>query len=208
VGGARRPAELPRPAPGRSWAWALAAVLALVTLGLGGWSFLLQRDLQASRDEVAKLRRRASELVAQLAGAQGGPEHAALAGRMQEMEGQLSLVTASGTLVCPLKPSPGAPTSDATGVLFVGADHQHWYLRAQKLAALPADRVYQLWFLVGDQPVRSGAFTLSGEEGVLASPTMPHGTSAAMVTIEPMGSAGERPSGPVVLYGRNMAPLV
>jgi hypothetical protein len=37
---------------------------------------------------------------------------------------------------------------------------------------------------------------------------MPRGTTAALVTIEPAESAGNRPSGPVALFGRDMKPLV
>jgi hypothetical protein len=47
-----------------------------------------------------------------------------------------------------------------------------------------------------------------GEEAVLSSPTMPQGTSAALVTIEPQGPAGKRPTGPVALYGHRMTRLI
>jgi hypothetical protein len=209
---ARPPARVPvapRAAPARGWALPLAAVLALCTLGALAWSGWLWRDLDRTRAELARLRRHDSELVAQLEQVRlAQPQMAAMREKLREMNGQLALVTASSSLVCPLRPSPGAPAPGATGVLFVADDHQHWYLRMQKLAPLPAGHVYQLWFLVGDQPVRAGIFDMRGEEGVLASPTMPSGTSAAMVTMEPAGATGERPSGPVVLFGRQITPLV
>jgi len=206
---ARRPVAPPRAAPARGWALPLAAVFALCTLGLLAWSGWLWRDLDRTRAELARVRRHDSEVVAQLEQARlAQPTMTAMREKLQEMNGRLALVTASSSLVCPLRPSPGAPAPEATGVLFVADDHQHWFLRAQKLAPLPAGHVYQLWFLVGDQPVRAGIFDMRGEEGVLASPTMPSGTSAAMVTMEPLGATGERPSGPVVLYGRQITPLV
>jgi hypothetical protein len=123
------------------------------------------------------------------------------------METQLRLVTSPGTAVCRLLPTPGAPAREAAGLLYVAADHQHWYLRAQKLPAPGPGRVYRLWFLVGQKPVRAGNFELAGEEAVLSSPTMPQGTSAALVTIEPAEVSAERPTGPVVLYGRDMIAL-
>ncbi len=92
-------------------------------------------------------------------------------------------------------------------MLYVADDHQHWYLRARNLPAPGEGRAYQLWFLVGNDPVHAGTFELQGDEAVMSSPTMPAGTTAALITIEPTGVATERPQGPVVLYGRDMKPL-
>src|SRR5262249_8603316 len=52
----RVPVRPPRAAPARGWALPLAAVLALCTLGLLGWSGWLWRDLDRTRTELARMR--------------------------------------------------------------------------------------------------------------------------------------------------------
>src|SRR5262249_12646911 len=65
-------------------------------------------------------------------------------------------------LVSPMRPvaPPGQPPlqPEAHGMLFVAADHQHWYMALQGLQPAPAGQVYKLWFMA-DHPVSSGSFT-------------------------------------------------
>ncbi len=208
----RREGAAPVPARrSRSYRWALplAAVLALAALGLGYRVWRLDGEVAGARESLAAARHDAEQLSARLRSAQSGEgEVAALHDRMGQLESQLALVTASGTAVCPLRPARGPQARAAGGMLYVAADHQHWYLRAQNLPPPGEGRAYQLWFLVGEQPVAAGSFELVGDEAVMSSTTMPRGASAALVTVEPTGAAGERPSGPVVLFGHDMAPLL
>ena len=176
---------------------------------LAGASALLWRDLAATRERLAESERARAELAAEVAAAEArqasGVETAAELGALRE---QLAIVTASGTELCAMRPAGARPVApEAKGLLWVAEDHQHWYLRADGLQPLGQGRVYQLWFLVGDRAVSAGAFELRGDEGVLTSPTMPAGTSAAMVTVEAEGAVRERPSGPVVLYGKEFRKL-
>src|SRR6185503_15489136 len=150
--------------------------------------------------------REREQLASQLGG--DGVVPVGMEAKMRDLETQLSMVTSSGSLVCALRPSPGTAARDAAGVLYVAGDHQHWYLRAQKLPSPGEGRAYRLWFMVGDQPVHAGDFAMEGDEAVMTSPTMPAGTSAAMITLEPVGEPGARPAGPAVLYGRDIKPLV
>jgi hypothetical protein len=193
----------------RSYGWALplAAVFALAALGLGLHDWRIGQRLRATRERLAVVEREREQLAAKL------PPQATAAvptadERMRDLQSQLALVTSSSSLVCALRPSPGAHAPEAAGVLYVADDHQHWYLRAQNLPPPGEGRTYRLWFLVGQDPVPAGTFTMEGDEAVMSSPTMPKGTSAALVTIEPAGEPGARPSGPVVLYGRDIKPLV
>ena len=207
-GGARRPAPfVPPAAPRRSYGWALplAAVFALAAIGVGFHDWRLGQQLGETRRQLAAAQQESEQLAARLPSQGAVP---AMEAKMRDMQSQLALVTSSGSLVCALRPSPGTHARDAAGVLYVADDHQHWYLRAQNLPPPGDGRAYRLWFLVGDQPVHAGAFTMEGDEAVMSSPTMPKGTSAALVTIEPAGEPGARPSGPVVLYGRDIRPLV
>jgi anti-sigma-K factor RskA len=208
---ARRPAPVAAVRAPRSYRWALplAAAFALAVLGIAWHDRQLDRELEHTRAELAAARRDGAQLAERLR--EAGSESALAAAtedRMREMRESLALVTAGGTAVCAMRPSPGSTAPESGGVLFVAEDHQHWYLRAQKLPHPGEGRVYQLWFLVGDKPVAAGVFEMVGDEAVMSAPTMPHGTTAAIVTVEPAGQTLERPSGPVALYGRHMAPLL
>ena len=200
-------APMPR---ARSYAWALpfAALFALAAVGIGWHDRQLDSQLASTREQLAAARTEAQRLTERLgeAGAQSTAASASEAS-LEQLRGQLAMVTSTGTAVCALKPSRGAAAPAAGGVLYVAPDHKHWYLRAQKLPPPGPGRAYRLWFMVGDKPMPAGTFELVGDEAVMSSPTMPDGTSAAMVTIEPEGSTADRPSGPVALFGRKIAPL-
>jgi hypothetical protein len=194
------------PARRHRWALPLAALFALATLGIGVHDWRLGRQLDETERQLAAAQQERQQLAARLQAGEGA-QAAALAGKARELEAQLAMLTSPGTLVCALRPSPGSTARRAGGVLYVADDHQHWYLRARNLPAPGEGLAYQLWFLVDDEPVHAGTFELHGDEAVMSSPTMPEGTTAALVTVEPKGAAAERPKGPVVLYGRDMKPL-
>lgn len=191
--------------PSYRWALPLAAVFALAALGVGFDDWRRGQQLGEARQQLAAAQREREQLASKLESQGAQP---AMEEKMRDLQSQLTMVTSSSSLVCALRPSPGTHAREAAGVLYVADDHQHWYLRAQNLPPPGEGRAYRLWFLVGDDPVHAGAFTMEGDEAVMSSPTMPKGTSAALITIEPAGEPGERPSGPVVLYGRNIKPLV
>ncbi len=186
----------------------LAAVFALAAVGLALHDWRLGQQLGATRRQLAAAEGQREQLASRLQSLGGGAVPAAMEAKLRDLETQLAMVTSSGSLVCALRPSPGTPAREAAGVLYVADDHQHWYLRAQKLPPPGEGRAYRLWFLVGDRPVHAGVFTMEGDEAVMSSPTMPKGTSAALITVEPAGKPGKRPGGPVVLYGRDIKPLV
>lgn len=208
--GARRgvaPAVPLRPVRSYRWALPLAAVFALAALGVGFHDWRVTQELGRAEQQLAAVQQERQQLAARLQGFEGEAQSAALEGKASELEAQLAMLTSPGTLVCALKPSPGSSARRAGGMLYVADDHQHWYLRARNLPAPGDGRAYQLWFLVGNDPVHAGTFEMQGDEAVMSSPTMPAGTTAALVTIEAAGVATARPQGPVVLYGRDMKPL-
>ncbi len=180
----REPAGTPR------WLLPLAAGLAVAALGLAG--FLLAR-LESQRSQLARLEAEVVTLRSQTA---------ALAARERETRSQLALVASPGVEVCALRPRRAAAGERRPfGVLYLAADHQHWYLALHDLEALPEGSVYQLWFDSADGPVSAGTFRPEpGAPVELSSETMPGGTWATRVTIEVAGGA-QRPSGREVLYG-------
>jgi len=194
----------------RSYGWALplAAVFALAAIGLALHDWRLGQQLGATRRQLAAAEQQREQLASRLQSPGGGAVPAAMEAKLRDLQTQLTMVTSPASLMCALRPSPGTPAREAAGVLYVADDHQHWYLRAQKLPPPGEGRAYRLWFLVGDRPVHAGTFTMEGDEAVMSSPTMPKGTSAALITVEPAGEPGKRPGGPVVLYGRDIKPLV
>ncbi|HEY4589794.1 MAG TPA: hypothetical protein VII86_11245, partial [Thermoanaerobaculia bacterium] len=156
------PIQEPRPTPPaiavqpsrvRRWPLALAATLALALLGLSGW---LYSRVGAQRATIAGLQR-------QLSSERAKSEGAAAWVRRHENESldlrqslELPVLVSSLRPVGPAGQPPLQP--DAHGMLFVAADHQHWYLSLQGLQPAPEGQVYKLWFMA-DRPVGSGSFT-------------------------------------------------
>jgi hypothetical protein len=193
------------PAPGTAvavrrasrWPLALAAVLALALLGLSFWLY----------SQVGEQRATIAGLQHQLSLERVRSEGAIAKVRQLENEGldlrqNLTLVSSRAVLVSPMRPvpQPGQPPlqPDAHGMLFVAADHQHWYMALQGLQPAPPGQVYKLWFMAG-RPVSSGAFTARpGEPMDLSSKEMPAGTKGAIVTLERDPNV-PAPTGPTIL---------
>ena len=189
--------EMPRPAPRmtpppprrRVWPLALAASLLLILGGLCGW-LLQQRAEQAVKIEI---------LQAELAGERRKSEQSVSQVRqeMERLRQTFALVTSPAVTVTPLHPV-GEPSA-ARGILFVAADHQHWYLAVQDLPPAAPGRDYQLWWVAGGTPVSGGTFEARAREKVeLSSETMPANTRDVKITLEPEGGA-PAPTGPEVL---------
>lgn len=124
---------------------------------------------------------------------------------------RLGLVTAINTEICPLRPPADAPPSSARGVLWIAADHQHWHLTVEGLAA-DEGAVFELWFLVGDSLTALSAGTFearAGERVELGSPQMPTGTRAVAITLESAGDPGRSSAaGPTVLFGDEILRMI
>jgi hypothetical protein len=172
----------------------LAAVLAVALLGVSAWQ---QVRLEGQRGTIEELAERLSEANRQSA------RLADFSRQLEAARDRLALVTSRGVEVCGLYPVDVEPSGILPrGMLFVAADHQHWYLRIDGLEPCPEGRTYQLWFMKGDGSAETGGL-LQVEAGVgleVTSEVMPEGTVAVSVTLEPAGGSA-RPTGPSVLYG-------
>jgi hypothetical protein len=175
------------------WPLALAAALIVALLGTCGWLYQGLREqgatiarLAAQRDQAL---RRAGEVEDRLA---------QLIRQVSSMHDSFSVVTSPAVEVCNLRavaPEQGA----AGGILFVAADHQHWYMSLRGLRPPGEGKVYQLWFVADQGAVSGGTFSARpGAPAELGSERMPAGTRAVRITLEktPGSSA---PSGPDVL---------
>jgi hypothetical protein len=178
----------------RSWGLPLAAGLALALLGLSGWQRI---HMERQQDEIVQLSGRLREVNLQSA------ELARYREELVEAQAKLSVLASSGVEVCSLYPmEERLAASEPIATLFVAPDHQHWYLRIDGLEPSPEDRAYQLWFIT-EEGTKVSAGTFDPRPGVrteMTSETMPGGTVAVSVTIEPIGGSTE-PSGPPLLYG-------
>lgn len=180
-----------------SWPFRIAATFALVAFGLaGGLAWQLERR---SSDE-----RQMRALLAQLgARAQSAEARAADAGRLRET---LALLTSRAVSACVLQPSEAG--DGARGVMYVASDHQHWYLRLEGLAPAPEGKEYRVWFMANGIPRSAGRAPAGPDQSAeMASDTMPAGTTAVLVSLEPAGSALPEPTGARVLFGDRMVEI-
>jgi hypothetical protein len=187
-----RSASAPR-RPNR-WPLALAASLAFLALGVAGWMFY---EMQRGQQTIATLRQ---QLAAQRTGR---------AGDALDNREKLGLVTSPSALVAALRPDGQAPSQPyAHGMLFVAADHQHWYLALQGLRPVGSGKAYKLWFVADQGMVDAGSFTIDPKLPIeLSSKQMPAGTRAAIITLENDPKA-PAPTGPPVLRAGPMAPII
>ncbi|HVT59120.1 MAG TPA: anti-sigma factor [Thermoanaerobaculia bacterium] len=198
AGGLRPPAGRPAATGamarrGVRWPLVIAAALVLALVGLSGWlvQTLAEQNqtiarLGQERDEARQRFEETSSRTRQLLQALG------------EMQGKLALVTSPAVEISSLRPVGAAPP-EARGVLFVAADHQHWYMTLSGLRPAGSGRCYELWFLGDQGPVSGGLFDArSGSPAELGSKSMPQGIKSVSVTVEPAAGSA-RPSGPEVL---------
>ncbi len=194
-----RPPAVSRPP--RRWPVLLAASLALIFAGSSAWLYDQWITEQTKTTQLGQLleeeRRR---------GLQGNEPVEDLRAQLASLREKLNMVTTPAVEVSPLRPE-GRLQPQARGLLFVAADHKHWYLNVEGLQPADADKVYQLWWMAPEGPVSGGTFIARpGERIELSSETMPAGTTAAVVTLENAGGA-PAPTGPAVLRSTGIRQL-
>lgn len=177
------------------WPLTLAASLALLFLGLSIW---LYTGLVQQNDTIARLTRDVEEARRQAAQAVADARQAGA--RLDEMRERFTLVTSPAVEVMPMRPVGEAPLQpEARGILFVAADHQHWYLSLDGLQPAASGKIYTLWFEADQGAVSAGTFTAQpGAPIELSSDHMPPGTKGVVVTLEDATQAPS-PAGPEVL---------
>lgn len=179
------------------WLLPLAAGLALLAVG---FALSMLSTVRQQRRQLAALQAEVEQLSASQADA---PELAEGVARLRE---NLGLVSSRGVGICALRPTEAVGESEDApyGVLFVAADHQHWYVRVHGLEPEPGS-YYRLWFETDSGLVPAG--NLSGSELELSSPTMPAGTRAVHVSRETEPSPSV-PSDQILLFGDDMVEVL
>jgi hypothetical protein len=197
-----RPATLPpRPRPprpaeprgARRWPLALAAALILALLGTSGWLYRGLLEQGKAISSIAEQRNAAQQRADRAEG-----RLAQLTADVKNLRDNFSVVTSPAVEACTLRPVMSEMAS-ARGILFVAADHQHWYMSLRGLPPAGSGKVYQLWFVADQGPVSAGTFSAeAGSPLEAGSEHMPAGTRAVRITLE-SGPGSASPGGPDVL---------
>jgi anti-sigma-K factor RskA len=180
LGPSRAAAPLP---PARSWRiLAIAAALLFAAVGLD--DARLRRERQDLRSLSADLAARLQTTETQLA------ERALRAKVLESDDVQMMLLGGKD-------PQPGA-----RGRVFWSPRARRGILVAANLAALPADRQYELWVFLKGKPVNAGVFDVDASgRALFESSDFPEPDAQNFaVTVEPRGGV-PAPTGPIVLVG-------
>ena len=172
----------------------LAAVIALMMVGVSGWFYLqlerqrevvagLQQELQGTNQRLGELDNGRRDIVASLRAVGLMPQHP--------------------VDWCPLRPAGDIPIQpEAHGSLLLVRENDRWSVRIRNLAPAVGGRVYILWFLDEDTPIKRVNLGPGDRPVQIADTGIPRLMTAAAVTLETSQDATE-PSGPRILYGHN-----
>jgi hypothetical protein len=171
----------------------IAAALAVLSLGLAGWSGWMLRDNRAQQLRLAELN---EALLVSEQREQG------LRSAAGELAGFRNVMMGTGLRSCPLKPPVDSPVQPvARAAVLFDAEARNWLLTARDLEPCRDGQEYTLWFIVDGRPVPGGVFHVKeGEPVSVAADSMPAGTTAMLLTLEP-APGSEEPLGPTILYG-------
>ncbi|MCS6912610.1 MAG: anti-sigma factor [Myxococcales bacterium] len=188
----------PAPVTQRRWgALALGATIC-AAMGLGAIALREHRLRVSGEQQVALLR-------ARLEDAEARAHSQAL--RLAEAEGRLRFLFARSMQLVPLTP-PSETEAEASGRILWDQERRAWLFLAFRLPPPPADRDYQLWFLVkgpgGNRPRSAGLARPLPTGDLELSVQIPPDIGdivAAALTLERKGGS-DRPTTDPVLYGQ------
>ena len=186
-------AAAPRRRPSARFALAFAAAAGvLVALGLGLEVRGLRAALEGTRAQVARL---------EAALGDAGEQRAGLEGQLAAAERTLEELTAQQTRAVSLAAT--GPLPGASARAFLDPESRRLVLVVYELPPPPPGRSYQLWVIVGGEPVSAGVFDVGpsgrARHAAVALPPI-EGPVTIAVTVEPAGGL-PKPSGPIVLAG-------
>jgi len=177
----------------RHWlapALALAAGV-LIAVGLG----LEVRDM---RTALAAAQQQVARLESALSGA--AQERAGYARELAAAERTLGELTARETRTVALAAT--GPLPGASARAFLDPEGRRLLLVVYDLPPPPPGQSYQLWVIVGGEPVSAGVFDVAAGAARHEASALPsiEGPVTIAVTIEPAGGV-PKPTGPIVLAG-------
>jgi anti-sigma factor RsiW len=182
--------------------WAVAAALALLLLVTGLWAADLQNQVQAARNEQARLQLELTQAQAQQATLQQQVNtlQAANDTLQQERATALAVLGAAQVVAHPLTGTPDLP--GASGNLWLDPTTNRAVVITRNLPPLPVDKTYEFW-LIADTAHPAGTFQTSadGTGLLIVNATQPLGTfQQAGITAEKAGGS-DTPTAPILLAG-------
>lgn len=185
--GERAPAR----APWQMTPWLAAAAMVVITAGMALYVAALQRRIQALEGDLRDA----------LVRVDAGERRVAVALRAAAAaEEPLAVLTAPDVRRIDLAGQPAAPAASARAFW---SRSRGLVITASNLPALPAGRIYQLWFVTAQAPVSAGLLTPDDRGGLtttLITPSDVPNPTALAVTIEPAGGR-PAPTGAMYLVG-------
>jgi anti-sigma-K factor RskA len=171
--------------------WLAAAAMLIVTTGMAVYVTSLQRRIRSLESELASALLRVDD----------GERRVTVALRAAaNAEAPLAILTAPDVRRVDLAGQPAAPSASARAFW---SRSRGLVITASNLPALPAGRVYQLWFVTAGAPVSAGLLTPDGQGALTSTLTTPSTVPnplALAVTLEPEGGA-PAPTGDKFLVG-------
>lgn len=173
-------------------AFLVAAVIAFLMVGVSGWFYV---QLRQQRETVARLQTELEETILRLEELDDGRRDVVASLR------DVGLMPSDPVNWCPLRPPEEAPPQpDAHGSLLLVMEHGRWSVRIHNLEPAAADKIYVLWFLEEDAPLKKVNLGRGDRPVQISATGIPMVMTAAAVTLESSMDA-EEPSGPRILYG-------
>ena len=170
-----------------SWLWAAAAVLAVLTIGLGVWAARLVSDRNQLRDAIERV------IEARSVDADSARE------RVADLQEKLDFVGGPGSAVHPLVGTQAVP--EAAARVFLDPLTGRAILFAYNLPVLSVDQLYELWAIGPAGPRPAGVFRPddSGRARLeIEDPDLLRNVQVLTVTVEPAPGT-ERPTGEIIL---------
>ncbi len=194
----QRPESAPSSEPRRpvGLSMAIAAALALLTVGLAAWGGWLSLRLSDEETTVAELREQVSQQAVETAQLQE------IRAELASLEQRFTLVTSSDVRICPLSATGEALEQPrATARVYMSQARHGWVLAADHVEPCPLGRNFHVWFRTDKGVVSGGSFKVQeGERIEIAADDLPDGTNAVLITLE-TESEPSQPTGPTVFYG-------
>lgn len=172
----------------------VAAVIAFMMVGVSGWFYL---QLQQQREAVTQLQRELEATHLRVEGLTAGRRD--LVASLRDM----GVMASEPVMWCPLRPAGGdSPQPDAHGSLLLAMQHGRWSVRIHNLEPAAVDKIYVLWFLDEDAPLKKVSLGRGDRPVQISATGVPDFMTAVVVTLEPSMDSAE-PSGPRILYGHS-----
>ena len=170
-----------------SWLWTAAAVLAVLTVGLGVWAARLASERNRFRDGIDQL------MEARTVDADSAQE------RVAALQEKLDFVGGPSSAVYPLVGTQAVP--QAGGRVFLDPLTGRAILFAYDLPVLTVDQLYELWAIGPEGPRPAGVFRPddSGRARLeIEDPDLLRNVQVLAVTVE-QAPGTERPTGEIIL---------